>query len=87
MSINFERESVEFQPITITRDGVTITTGVATCITPIGTRPVVFIPAVTVGSQIGCMVSGLSVGTYTVWVQITDSPEVPVKNAGNFTVV
>lgn len=87
MSINFERESVEFQPIVVTRDGVTITSGVATSITQLGVRPTVWTPAVTVGTQIGCMVSGLNVGTYNVWVQITDTPEIPVKNAGSFTIV
>lgn len=87
MSITFERESVEFQPIVVTRDGVTITSGIATCIAQLGTRPVTFIPSVTVGTQIGCMVGGLTVGTYNVWVQITDNPEIPVKNAGSFTVI
>jgi len=87
MSITFERESVEFQPIIVTRDGVTITSGVSTCITQLGVRPVNFISAVTVGTQIGCMVSGLTPGAYNVWVQISDSPETPVKNAGSFTVV
>lgn len=85
-NITFERESVEFQPVVVTRDGVTITTGISTSITSLGTRPTVWTPAVTVGTQIGCMVSGLSVGAYTVWVQVTDSPETPVKNAGNFVV-
>ena len=87
MSITFERESVEFQPVVVTRDGVVITSGIATCIAQLGVRPTTFIPSVTVGTQVGCMVSGLTVGSYNVWVQITDSPEIPVKNAGSFTIV
>jgi hypothetical protein len=87
MSITFERESVEFQPIVVTRDGVPVTTGLSTCITQLGMRPVNFTSAVTVGTQVGCMVSGLTVGTYNVWVQISDSPETPVKNAGSFTII
>ena len=58
MSITFERETVEFQPITITRDSVPITSGIATSITQLGVRPTTWVDAVTLGTKVGCMVSG-----------------------------
>lgn len=83
----YERESVEFQPVVVTRDGVTITTGVQIATSAINARPVNWVNATTLGDKIGFMVSGLSVGIYEVWVKITDSPEIPVKQAGKIQVV
>ncbi len=82
----FPRESAEFQPILITRDGVLMTTGVAYAVTAVTARPTTFTTATTLGSEIGFIVTGLSVGTYKVWAQITDSPEIPVIDCGNFVV-
>ena len=88
MAVNkYERETVEFQPITITRDGTVITSGIETCITVEDVRPVTFIAAVSLGTKVGCLIQNLSVGTYEVWVRVTDSPEIPVKSAGIFEVV
>ena len=88
MAVNtYERETVEFQPIVITRDGAVITTNIETCITVIDVRPVTWLSAVTLGGKVGCMIQNLSAGAYEVWVRVTDSPEIPVKSAGTFQVV
>jgi len=84
----YPRESVEFQPILITLDGVLITdyTIVETSVALPNARPYTWIPAVSLGSNVGLMIQNLSVGTYNVWVRITDSPEIPVINCGSFAV-
>jgi hypothetical protein len=88
MAVNkYERETVEFQPITITRDGVVITTNIETCITALDVRPVTWISAIALGDKVGCMIEDLTEGTYEVWVRVTDSPEIPVKSAGTFQVL
>jgi hypothetical protein len=84
----YPRESVEFQPILITVDGVTVTTNIETQITLVSGRPSssAWIPAVTLDGQIGLMIQGLSVGTYEVWARVTDAPEIPVIDCGPFAV-
>jgi hypothetical protein len=84
----YPRESVEFQPILITLDGVTITSNIQTQITAPSARPSSsgWTNAVTLGSEIGLLISGLSVGTYEVWAKVTSSPEVPVIDCGSFAV-
>lgn len=84
----YPRESVEFQPILVTLDGVVKTTGVETQITLPAVRPssTGWISAITLGTEIGCMVSGLTVGTFKVWARVTDSPEIPVIDCGTFAI-
>lgn len=84
----YPRESVEFQPILVTLDGVAITTGVETQITTPASRPssTGWITAATLNGDIGTMVSSLAVGSWTVWARITDLPEIPVINCGTFAV-
>lgn len=86
MTNAYPRESVEFQPVTITLNGATITTGVMLCVVPTGSRPVTWVAPVSLSGQIGVMVSALTRGSWTVWAQITSSPEVPVLDCGCFTV-
>lgn len=84
MTNAYPRESVEFQPVTVTRGGVALTSGVSFAIVPDGDRPVTFIAAVTIGTQIGVMVQGLAIGTYRIFAQVDSTPEVPVIDCGYF---
>lgn len=80
------QETKEFIPLTVTADGVAVTTfDVSVCA---GTdRPTVWIAASAIAAQKGVLVG---VGTswpitlnkkYTVYVRFTDSPEIPVVRA------
>lgn len=81
----YERESIEFQPITVTVDGVAVTTGVTFAITPNGTRPATYTytaPA-TVAGKTGVMVQGLQPGAYNIWAKVASTPETVVINCGS----
>jgi hypothetical protein len=80
--MSYERESIDFQPVTITVDGAAVTTGVQVALTPNGTRPTVWDNPVTVAGKIGVMVQGLTPGLYTIWAKVTSAPETPVLNCG-----
>lgn len=83
----FQRESVEFQPVTVTVAGVAVTTGVTFSVTAEDARPATFSAATTLSGQIGVMVDTLDPGTYRVWAQITGAPpETPVLDCGTFRV-
>ena len=82
----YQRESIEFQPITVSVDGASVLTGVKTCIVSANVRPVVFITAATLNGKIGATIQGLTPGTYDLWVQVTDSYETPVLKCGSFAV-
>jgi len=82
MSTDYPRESVEFQPVTVTVDGTPVTTGVQFCITAHGGRPVTWVAPTTLDGKIGVMVTGLTPGLYDIWAQITSSPEIPVIDCG-----
>ena len=84
MANAYPRESVEFQPVEVTRDGLTITTGLEFSIVPDGQRPVTFTPAEMLSGQTGVIVSGLSQGTYRIFARLTTAQEVPVIDCGYF---
>ena len=85
----FQRETLEFLPVVVTVDGVAVTTGVEFAIVDINARPDTFASPTVLGDDIGVMVDGASLGTGTfrVFAQITDSPEVPVIDCGSFRVI
>jgi len=83
---SYPRESVEFQPVTVTVDGAPVTTGVQFCITSHGLRPVTWVAPTTLDGKIGVMVTGFTPGLYDVWAQITSSPEFPVIDCGIISV-
>lgn len=83
---SYERESTEFQPVTITVDGTVTTAGVTFCVAPNGTRPATFVAPTTVNGKIGVMVTGLQPGIYRVWAKVTSNPETPVLNCGYITI-
>ena len=80
----YPRESVEFQPVKITRDGTEIINDLAFAIVPDGQRPAEFTPATFVAGKVGVMVSGLDAGSYRVFARLTASPEIPVIDCGYF---
>jgi hypothetical protein len=79
---SFERETVEFQPVTVTLNGTPVTTGVKFAIAVPGARPATFSAPATLAGEIGVMVQGLAPGGYYIWAQITSSPETPVIRCG-----
>lgn len=83
----YQRETVEHQPITLTVNGTPVTTGLKVCMVPAGSRPTLWADPVTVDGKPGVMIQGLSPGVYTVYVQVTSTPETPVQVAGQFQVV
>lgn len=84
MANAYPRESVEFQPVKVTRDGVTVTEDLSYAVVRDGHRPETFTPATIVGQATGVMVSGLTPGTYRIYAKMTAGPETPVVDCGYF---
>jgi hypothetical protein len=84
--MRYERESIEFQPITVTVDGAVVTTGVTFAITPNGTRPLAYSTPTMLGGKAGVMVQGLQPGVYNVWAKVASTPETVVVNCGPIVV-
>jgi len=82
MTSSYPRETVEFQPITITVDGTPVTTGVTVALVANGTRPSEWVAPTTLAGKIGVMLTGLTPGLYNVWAKISSSPETPVIDCG-----
>ena len=82
----YPRESIEFQPVTVMRDGDPVTEGLTFAIVADGERPTTFTEAEQLGGQFGVMVSGLEPGTYRIFAQMTSFPETPVIDCGYFYV-
>lgn len=83
MTVNsYPRETLEFQGLTIKKDGVVTTTGIEVCIVAHGSRPTGWAPATVLGAEIGIMINIATPGSYNVWARITDAPEIPVINCG-----
>lgn len=78
----FQRETSEFLPVMVSRNGVQVTSGVETAITSRGVRPSAWTAAMELGGQVGLMVEDLTPGVYDVWVRISADPEEPVKWVG-----
>ena len=84
--MSYPRETDEFSSLTVTSNGVPITTGVSFAIVPDGARPVTFTPAVVLSGKIGITIVGLTPGNYRVFAKVASSPETPVIDCGLFTV-
>jgi hypothetical protein len=78
----YPRESVEFQPITITVDGAVVITGVTFAIVNDGGRPSTWTAPTTLGGNIGVMLTGLTPGLYRIYAKVSSSPETPVIDCG-----
>lgn len=86
MTNHYPKESVEFQPVTVTVDGVAVTSGVKFSVVAWGSAPGTFSTPTTLGGQIGVMVGTYLPGNWGVWAQVTSSPETPVINCGSFII-
>ncbi len=75
-SVTLPRETVEFLPLNV-NDGSTAVTTFQTAVLPYKSRPQPsdWVSAVTIGSEHGFMVQGLTPGMYGVWVRVTSTPE------------
>jgi hypothetical protein len=83
----YPRETVEFQPVVVTVDGATVTTGVTFAVLAPGNRPVTgWAAATTLGGKIGFMITGMAPAIYAVWAKVASSPETPVIYCGTFRV-
>jgi len=76
------RETSEFMPVVITVDAVAVTSGVAFALVTNGARPTTWVPATVLGPETLVFVSGLSVGVYTLFAQVTAGAEVAVIEVG-----
>ena len=84
----YPRESVEFQPVLITLDNVSITTGIQIAVLKTNDRPVDgdWFTASTLSGQAGFFTGSYAAGTWKVWAKVSDSPETPVIDCGVFQV-
>jgi len=82
----YERESIEFQPVNVTVDGVAVTSGVTFAITPNGDRPTTYTPPTTINGTPGVMIQGLTPGLYGIWAKVNSSPETVVIKCGTITI-
>ena len=87
MNTDYARETTEFQPVTVTVDGVSVTTGVTFAVVPSSVRPTVWVAPTTLAGKIGVMVTGMAIGIYDVWAKIASAPETPVIYCGMFRVL
>jgi hypothetical protein len=88
MKINhFPRETVEFQPVTVTVNGTPATAANVTFAVGLKTaRPVSWLAPVELEGKIGIMVEDLDPGTYKVWAKVESNPEIPVIDCGMFVI-
>jgi len=84
--LEYPRETVEFQPATVTVDEVEVTTGVKFAIVAEGARPTAWVDPVPVDGRIGVMLTGLTPGLYQVYAQVASTPETPVVLCGSLRI-
>lgn len=84
MANAYPRESAEFVPVNVTRDGVPVTTGVSLAVVTDGFRPETFLAADIVAGKPGLFISALGPGTYRIFAQLAAPPETPVIDCGYF---
>jgi hypothetical protein len=83
---SYERETIEFQAVTVTVDGVAVTDGVTFCIAPQSERPALFTAPATLAGNIGVMIQDLQPGGYRIWARVESNPEQPVINCGYISI-
>lgn len=84
----YPRETVEFQPITVTVNGTAVTTDVDFAVVASSARPLVadWVAAYTLEGKIGVLIDTMDPGTYEVWARVTSFPETPVLQAGQIII-
>lgn len=89
MSNSYQYGSVEFQGVTVTKDGDAVTDNIKLAVVARGLQPGVsdWHDPVELDDMIGVLVSGLAPGAYYVWAKVTDNPETPVLILGSLAVV
>ena len=83
---NYPRETVEFQPVTVTVNGALITTGVTFSVVAGDLRPTTWIAPTTLDGKIGIMITGLTPGIYQIYAKVVSTPEIPVLDCGTFRI-
>jgi hypothetical protein len=81
--------STEFQPLTVTVDGVA-STDYLVAIVPYGTASTAiteWVASTTLGDETGVLVSGLEPGRWAVWTKVVDNPETVVQQVGSINIV
>lgn len=81
----YPRETIEFIPVNVTRDGTTIN-AFDIALTRHGERPTTWAPAETLDGKTGILINGLTVGIHKIWARITDNPETPVIEVGTISI-
>lgn len=72
-------ETAEFRPLTVNDANNTAVTTYKWQITASGARPVgTWLSPISYSGRTGFTVTGLAMGTYSLWIQITDGPYLPV---------
>lgn len=82
----YYKETVEFQEVVVMVDGSPVTDNYHLAIALGSSRPTEWNAPVTLGDKQGVMIQDLDMGLHTIWVKVTDDPEIPVFPAGSFLV-
>lgn len=85
---DYPRETVEYVPFeTLTVDGQ-VFTGFQFSVSKVYDRPTIWANVTTVDGQQAFLLNApvMGPGTYKVWVKVSDAPEVPVIDAGEFRI-
>ena len=82
MTVAIPRESLEFLPVGVTRNGAPIVSGVTFAVVASSARPTVFVAAVTDGEDIGVQLGTYPPGLYEVWAKVTVATGAPVFSCG-----
>lgn len=84
---SYPRETNEFAPVPIRRDGQLVTTGVQYAITTDpDARPTDWQAAEILDGKTGITITGYAPGFYYVYAKVTSNPEVPVLDCGAFRI-
>lgn len=86
MPNSYPRETVEFQPVTVAINGLSVLVGIQFALTSGTARPTTWANPATVSGKIGVMITGLAPGIWTVWAKVVYSPETPVINCGSIVI-
>lgn len=87
----YQRETIDLVSVTTKDYDTVITDNLMYAVVPMGQRPGdvadPWVAPVVLDGRSGVLVQGLPPGVYSVFVQVTSSPLVPVEPAGQFQVV
>lgn len=92
MTNTFIQGTLEFQPVSIKLDGVPVFNNVQFSVVLIDdtveTEAGTFSAATSLDGKIGVMLTpDMVIGYYKIYAQITDTPEIPIKDCGTVRIV